>query len=169
MNRGLLLAVAGLVSAAAVVLGSFYLNRGFRPVAHGEIKKIRWHGLDGRSAAAIVDLRIANAGDYAVEVRTIRVEAAIPSAPATMAPFPGDPVAAVDAKRLLAAYPELGPQYNDTLKIRDEIPPRTTLDRMVVARFEVPLAELEGKTRLRILVEDVNGHVAELAEPAPRP
>ncbi len=167
MNRALLLAVAGLAVAAAVVFSSFYLSRGFRPVASGDIKKIRWHGLDGRSAAAIVDFRIANAGDYAVEVRTIRVQAQPLTQPA--APIPGDPVAAVDAARLLAAYPEIGPQYNDTLKIRDEIAARTTQDRMVVARFEVPLDSLEGKVRLRILVEDVNGHVAEIAEPAKRP
>ncbi|MBM3796942.1 MAG: hypothetical protein FJW31_23505 [Acidobacteria bacterium] len=169
MNRGLSLTVSGMLAAAGLVLGAFYLNRGFRPVAQGEIKKIRWHGLDGKSAAAIIDLRISNAGDYVVEVRSLRVEAVPLGAATSGAPTPGDPIAVADAKRLLAAYPEIGPQYNDTLKIRDEIPPDTTMDRMVVARFEVPLTELEGKTRLRVLVEDVNGHVAEITAPARRP
>lgn len=167
MNRGLLLAGAGVLVAAGVVLGSFYLNRGFRPVAYGEIKKVRWHGLDGKSAAAIIDLRIGNNGDYGVEVRTLRVEAEPLFGGG--ASTPGDPIAAVDAKRLLAAYPEIGPQYNDTLKIRDEVAPHTTMDRMVVARFEVPLTSLVGRVRLRVLAEDVNGHVAEIAEPARRP
>ena len=76
-------------------------------------------------------------------------------------------VADIDAKRVMEAIPELGPKYNESLKVRDRIPPKTADDRMIAARFELPVADLDRRARFRLRVEDVDGAVSELIEPRP--
>ena len=77
-------------------------------------------------------------------------------------------VAADSADRLLAYYskinPELGPKYNDTLKIRDRIKPGESMDRMICARFEIPAAEAEARKRVILRIQDVDRAVSEIVE-----
>ena len=70
----------------------------------------------------------------------------------------------VDAKRIFEYYPILGQKYNASLITRDRIPGRTTEDRMIVARFEIPVAALDARKNLKVRIEDVDGPVSELAE-----
>jgi hypothetical protein len=65
---------------------------------------------------------------------------------------------------LFQYYPLLGQKYNDTLKMRDRIAPRQTLDRMIAARFEIPQDQLDKRKRLAVRVEDVDGPFGELTE-----
>ena len=58
----------------------------------------------------------------------------------------------------------LGQKYNDTLILRDKIPPHTSQDRMVAARFEAPVAKLESHKRFVIRVEEVDGKVVEYSD-----
>jgi hypothetical protein len=73
-------------------------------------------------------------------------------------------VSEVDAKQLFAAMPVLGQKFNDTLILRDKIPPHTSQDRMVAARFEVPEARFESRKRFVIRVEEVDGKVVEYSD-----
>jgi hypothetical protein len=70
----------------------------------------------------------------------------------------------VDAKKIFEYYPILGQKYNTSLLTRDKIPGRKSEDRMIVARFEIPVAKLDGRTNLKIRIEDVDGPVSELVE-----
>jgi len=73
-------------------------------------------------------------------------------------------VSDVDAKRLFQYLPLLGQKYNDSLLARDKIGPRQSWDRMIAARFEVPVGLLDARKKLTVRIEDVDGPVSELTE-----
>lgn len=164
MNRFLMPAV-GLAIISALVGAMLFLNRGSRVVLNGEIKKVRTHAADEKSSVAILDFRFANPAKYPLVVRS--VEVILDGRAAGSQPVEGTAIADMDARRFLDAYPDLGPKYNDSLKVRDRIPAGTADDRMIAARFEVPVEELERRKRFRIRVLDVDGAVSELAENVP--
>jgi hypothetical protein len=78
--------------------------------------------------------------------------------------YTSTPVSEVDAKRIFEYYPILGQKYNTSLLARDKIPGRKSEDRMIVARFEIPVAKLDARTNLKIRIEDVDGPVSEMVE-----
>ena len=160
MNR-MWFPLLGLAVVALVVGGGMFLNRGSQVGLGGEIKKVRTHAVDEKSSVAIVDFRFANPANYPFMVRSVDL---FMDGPAGKVAIPGTVVADSDARRLLEAIPELGPKYNDSLKVRDRLPPRSSDDRMIAARFEVPVAELNGRSRFRLRVEEVDGVVSELTE-----
>jgi hypothetical protein len=151
--------IIGLAVVAAVVGWGLYMNRGSHVVLRGEIRKVRLHKVDDNSSVAILDFRFDNPADYPLVVRSAQL-----FLEGGKEPVEGAVVADMDAKRLLQAIPELGPKYNDSLKVRDRIPPRSSDDRMITARFEVPVADLEKRKTFRIRVEDVDGAISELTE-----
>lgn len=160
MNRFLIPAV-GLAVVGLLVGGMLYLNRGSHVVLTGEVKKVRTHEADEKSSVAIIDFRFANPARYPLVVRSVDV---ILEGQAGSAPQVGAVVADMDAKRFLEAYPDLGPKFNDSLKVRDRIAAGTADDRMIAARFEVPVGELTRRKRFLIRVLDVDGAMSELAE-----
>jgi hypothetical protein len=159
MNRALF-PLIGLGIVAAIVGGALYSNRGSHVVLDGQIQKVRTHSVDERSSAAIIDFRFVNPARYPFVVRDVELFLVGKDGKET----PGMVVSDIDAKRLLDAVPELGPKYNDTLKVRDKVMPKQSDDRMVAARFEVPEADLQARARFRIRVEDVDGAVSEILE-----
>ncbi len=60
--------------------------------------------------------------------------------------------------------PLLGQKFNDSLVMRDRIPPHTSTDRMVAARFQAPVAMLEGRKRFIVRVEEMDRTTFELSE-----
>lgn len=162
MNRFLIPAI-GLGVVTALVGGMLLLNRGSRVVLDGEIKKVRTHEADEKSSVAIIDFRFANPARYPLVVRSVDVILEGGEAGGGK-PITGTVVADVDARRFLEAYPDLGPKFNDSLKVRDKIAAGTADDRMIAARFEVPVTELNRRRRFRVRVLDVDGAMSELAE-----
>ena len=76
----------------------------------------------------------------------------------------GETVSELDARQLFQAIPLLGQKFNDTLLMRDSVPPHSSWDRMVAARFEVPESKLEARKRLVVRIEEVDGKVFDLSE-----
>ena len=152
---GIGLVVAGI--AAGVVV---FMQRGAHIEVRGSILKVRTLGLEDNSTVAVMDFRLANNSDSIFMVR--RVEVALVDEKSQSAE--GAPVAEVDAQRLFAAYPALGQKYNETLRIRTKVPPHQTMDRMLVARFEMPEKAVQARKDLRLRIEEVGGAVDEIAE-----
>lgn len=150
----------GLVAVAIAVAWMFYINRGAHIEPAGKILKVRTLGLDENSSVAIVDFRVTNSSDYTVVVREVNVTMDAPNGSA----IDGETVSETDARRLFQYYPILGQKYNDSLIIRDRIKPRSTIDRMIAARFEIPVARLDARKRLRLRVVDIDGPSGEIAE-----
>jgi hypothetical protein len=124
------------------------------------ILKVRTQELDATSSVAVVDFRFVNPSDYPFIVR--RVDVTVTAKDDKH--IEGQPVAEVDAKRLFEVYPTLGQKFNDTLLARERIKARESQDRMVAARFETPLSELDARRQLLVRIEDVDGPVSELRE-----
>ena len=152
--------VVGLVVIAIAVAAILYIQRGAHVELKGAILKVRTLALDDNSSLAVADFRFANPSDYPFVVRSVDMSVI----GANGRTYDGTPVSEVDAKRLFDYYPVLGQKFNDTLLARDKIPARHSEDRMLVARFEMPVAQLEARKNLKVRVEDVDGPTSELAE-----
>jgi hypothetical protein len=150
----------GLAAAAAAVFGIFYVQRGAHVELKGSILKVRTHELDERSSIAVVDFRFVNPSDYPFIVRQVDVTAVDKSGKTLESLL----VAEVDAKRLFEVYPTLGQKFNETLLMRERIGARESHDRMVAARFDMPVSELNARQQLVVRIEDVDGPVSELRE-----
>jgi hypothetical protein len=150
----------GLVVVLIAVVWIFYMQRGAHIEPAGKILKVRTLALDEGSSIAVIDFRVANTSDYTVVVREVAVTLEQPNGAAS----DGTVVSETDARRLFQYYPVLGQKYNDSLIIRDRIKPHESLDRMIAARFEIPVAQLDARKRLKLRVVDVDGPSGELIE-----
>jgi len=152
--------VAGLLVVVCAVGGVLFMQRGAHVELKGAILKVRTQAMDESSSVAVVDFRFANPSNYPFVVRQVDVSIEDKDGKT----LEGAGVSELDARRLFQYYPALGQKYNDSLLIRDKIPGRQTMDRMIVARFEVPEAALQSRKKLIVRVVDVDGPVAELQE-----
>jgi hypothetical protein len=152
--------LAGLVAVGAMVVGFLSVTRDAQIRVNGEIQKVRTAALNERASLAILDFRISNPAGYPYMVRTAELFVETKSGEKKT----GTSVADMDVKRLLAAFPILGPKYNDTIRTRERFAPKTTIDKMIASRFEFPLEELDARARFVVRIEDVDGAVNNLVE-----
>ena len=150
----------GVVAVAVAVAAVFYMQRGAHIELKGSILKVRTAAMDEHSAVAVVDFRFANPASYVFVVR--KVDVSIVGADGNT--YEGWAVSEVDARRLFEYYKALGQKFNNSLLTRDKVAPRTTDDRMIAARFEIPVALLDSRRNLTVRIEDVDGPVSELSE-----
>jgi len=150
----------GLWVIAMAIAVIFVLQRGAHVELKGAILKVRTMATDENSSLAVVDFRFANPSDVPFVVRTVDVSAT----GAGGASYTSSSVPEVDAKRIFEYYPILGKKYTASLIMGDKIPGRTKADRMIMARFEIPVAKLDARLNLKIRIEDVDGPVSELVE-----
>ena len=161
MNRTFTITFAvGIVVMAIVVSGILYMQRGARIGISGEILKVRTAALDENSSVAVIDFRFANPSNVLFEVRSVTVLMEENDGKQ----YPGQVASELDAKRLFDALPLLGQKFNDTLKIRDEVPPHSTADRMVAVRFEAPESRIQARKRFLMRIEEVDGANSEISE-----
>ena len=126
----------------------------------GEILKVRVLALNPQASLVVADFRISNPSNVRFVVRTVEMR---------LDPLSGEAVdgamfSKFDTENVFKYEKLLGPKYNASLITRDRIPGRKSEDRMIVARFEIPVAKLDARTNLKIRIEDVDGPVSELVE-----
>ena len=150
----------GLVLVAIGIAFLFYIQRGAHIELKGAVLKVRTLPVDASSSIAVLDFRFVNPSNYPFIVR--KVDVFMEDKEGTT--VGSSPIADVDVKRLFEYYPILGQKYNDSLVIRTRVDPLQSMDRMVAARFEIPVGELDGREVFKIRVEDVDGAVSEIVE-----
>ncbi|MGA9627247.1 MAG: hypothetical protein WBL65_27650 [Bryobacteraceae bacterium] len=161
MSKNLLIGFGiGILCVAIVALWVVHMQRGAYIDLPGKVLKVRTAPLDEASSVAAIDFRISNPADYPFVVRKVTV--AMEDSAGNESE--GATVSEVDARQLFQVIPLLGQKFNDTLLMRDSIPPHTSWDRMVAARFEVPESKLEARKRLVVRIEEVDGKVFDLSE-----
>jgi len=161
MSKNFLMAFGiGVVCIAIAAWWVVHMQRGAYIDLPGTVLKVRSAPLDEASAVAVIDFRVSNPADYPFVVRKVTVA----MEDSAGAESEGTTISEVDARQVFQAIPLLGQKFNDTLLMRDSIPPHNSWDRMVAARFEVPEAKLEARKRLIVRVEEVDGKVFDLSE-----
>lgn len=153
----------GLLVVICAVGFVFYIQRGAHIELKGSVLKVRTQAMDESSSVAVVNFRFVNPSNYPFVVQDVNVSIVDKDGKAV----DGMPVSELDARRLFQYYPVLGQKYNDSLLMRDKIPGRASMDRMIVARFEIPEAALQSRKDLKIKITDVDGPEAELVEAKP--
>lgn len=126
----------------------------------GEILKVRVLALNPNASLVIADFRATNPSDVLFVVSTVGMR---------LDPLSGQPVEGVsiskpDVDSVFQYEKLLGGKYNDVLGIRDKIAPHQTVDRMAGARFELPESRIDVRKSIHLLIVDVDGATAELAE-----
>ena len=161
MQKNFLVAFGiGLAIIALAVGGIFVMQRGDRMQLPGKILKVRTAPLDDDSSIAVIDFRITNPSNILFEVRTVTVEMDDPQGRSYL----GQPVSEVDAVRLFEGLPVLGQKFNPTLIMRERLGSHRSADRMIAARFQAPMALLDGRKRFVVRIEEVDGKSFEYAE-----
>lgn len=161
MQKNFLTAFAiGIGVIAVIVAGVLFMQRGARVGLTGQFLKVRTAPLDDNSSVAVIDFRFRNPGDVQFVVRTVTVLLEDPDGKQ----YEGRTVSETDAKRLFEGIPLLGQKFNETLVTRDKVAAHAAEDRMVAARFEAPESRLEGRKRLIVRIEDVDGPISEISE-----
>lgn len=135
------------------MLGILYSNRGSHLELKGKIMKVRTGALSDADSIAVLDFRVENPSDVPFVVR--QVEVTLVQKDGSSAD--GANVAKGDLKQLFRYNRFLGDQYNDSLSIKDTVPPHTTVDRMVAARFDVKNQDLEDSKAIHLSIESVDG------------
>jgi len=155
----------GLVVIVIAVAWVLYIQRGAHIEPAGKILKVRTIPLDENSSLAVIDFRVENSSDYTVIVKEVTATVVDPGGKEPGGTLhEGATAAQMDTERLFKYYPILGQRFNDTLKMHDRIKPHETMDRMIAVRFEIPVAHLDARKRLKLKIEDVDGPSGELIE-----
>jgi len=160
-KRFLVFLLAGL--AVVGVLLSIFLTAtsGAHLRLEGKILKVRVLALPGNAASlVVVDFRATNPSDvlFVGNAVTLLLD------PASGATVEGTPVSKPDVENVFRYEKLLGPQFNPVYSLQDRIPPHQRVDRMTVARFDLPESAIDSRKALRIRIEEVNGAVAEFGE-----
>lgn len=151
----------GLGAVAAIVAGVFWMQRGAHIDLKGSILKVRTLPSDDAASVLVADFRFANPADYPFVVRDVLLSIQNPDGTTT----PGRTIAEMDAKRMFDYFPALGGRFNESLMPRTKIAPRSGMDRMIMAHFDLPEAKLAARKSLVIRIVDLDGAVAELRQP----
>ncbi|MFN7933307.1 MAG: hypothetical protein U0R19_08275 [Bryobacteraceae bacterium] len=157
MRKELLIGVAiGLVLLGLAASGVLWVNKDSHVILEGKIQQVRTLFLEESASFMVVDFRVTNPSGYPFVVREVKV---------IVDGAEGNVVADRDAKRLFDYYKAIGPKFNDSLKPRDKVAAKQTVDRMVSARFELPESKLKDRKSLVVRIEEVDGMVIELKQP----
>jgi hypothetical protein len=159
-SRFPLLVLAGLVLVAGAV-GLMYMGtKGNHLELTGDILKVRVLTLAPEASLVIVDFRIRNPSDipFVLKGASLTLETA------TGEILEGTTVSKADIETVFQYNKILGPKFNDVLGIKDKIPPRQNLDRMVGARFEISEAKADERKAIHMHLEEFKGVTADLVE-----
>ena len=159
--------ILGLAIVTAGLFFVFTATEGAHLRLDGKILKVRVAALPGteESSLVMVDFRVANPSD----VRFIVGSAKVLLTPATGAVVEGISISKPEIETLFQYQKLLGPKYNDVLSLQDHVEPHANLDRMMGVKFDLTDAEIAARKNLVVRLEDLDGTVAEIAEPGVKP
>ena len=149
----------GIVAVGITVAVTMESSKGNHLELDGRILHVRVLSLNPRASIVVVDFRETNPSDVRFIVKNIEMTLeGVKDEPS------GQIISKYDLKTVFDNLKLVGPKFNDALSTGDLVAPHETVDRMVGARFELGEAAIEGRSALRIRIEDLDRTVAELVE-----
>ncbi len=149
----------GLVVLTVLFGGGVFWNRGERVMLVGEVQKVRTGKLDEQRSVVVLDFRVRNPSGYPFQVKDLELEVMTGGKTAA-----GRFITEGDAKSVFLGVPELGDKYNPSFASKERVSKGLTVDRMTAFVVDLPLRELEDRTRMVMRIRDADGAVSELAE-----
>jgi hypothetical protein len=149
----------GLIVIGAAIFFVVNGNKGSHLELKGNILKVRTGALSDQDCIAVLDLRLENPSDVPFVVREVEVTLNKQDGSTATAAI----IAKTDLHQVFQYNRFLGDQFNDSLTINDKVPPHTTVDRMVAARFDVPNKDLENAKNLHVSIQDMDGPLFEFS------
>jgi hypothetical protein len=159
-KRFLILFGIGILLVAAAISALLYSNKGSHLVLKEKILKIRTGALSDQDSILVLDLRLENPSDVPFVVR--QVEVSIDKADGSTSP--ASIISKMDVHQIFQFNRFLGDQFNDTLSMKDKVSPHSTVDRMVAARFDVPIKDLDSAKLLHLSIQDLDGPYFEISQ-----
>jgi hypothetical protein len=160
-NKATLIAMGLGLAAAALIVGAIvFMQRGATPRLVGEITRVRTLETDPSGSVAIVDFRFTNDSHYAFLVKSAELSIIDFKGQARQ----GQTASAADAVQLFTYFPALGSQTAEPLVARTRIGSGASREGMLVARFELPKAELDARRKMVLAVTEVDGAVSEISQ-----
>jgi hypothetical protein len=159
-KRFFILFGVGVVIIATAVFAILYSHKGNHLELTGKVLKIRTGALTEQDCIAVLDVRLQNPSDVPFEVRQVQVILTKQDGSKADAAL----IAKVDLHQVFQFNRFLGDQYNDSLSLKDVIPPHGTVDRMVAARFDVPNKDLEASKSILLSIQDLGGTLIEITQ-----
>ena len=148
----------GLAVAAGALSLVLYLTRGSHLELKGSVQKFRTLAVEENNSIAIIDFRFINPSDYTFVVKKVTVTLTT----ADGQKLEGANIAELDARRVFEYYPALGQKFNETLRAKEKLGSRQTLDRMIAVSFSAPEAKLQSARQIRVRIDDVDGASSEI-------
>ena len=156
----LILFGVGILLVGGAVFGILSSNKGSHLELKGKILKTRTGALSDQDSILVLDLRLENPSNVPFVVR--QVEVTIDKADGTTAP--SSIISKMDIHQIFQFNRFLGDQYNDSLSMKDKVAPHSTVDRMVAARFDVPIKDLDGAKLMHLSIQDLDGPLFEISQ-----
>ena len=156
----LILFGVGILLVGGAVFGILSSNKGSHLELKGKILKTRTGALSDQDSILVLDLRLENPSDVPFVVR--QVEVTIDKADGSTAP--SAIISKMDIHQIFQFNRFLGDQYNDSLSMKDRVAPHSSVDRMVAARFDVPIKDLDSAKLLHLSIQDLDGPLFEISQ-----
>jgi len=159
-TRFFILFGVGILLVAAAVFGILYSNKGSHLVLKEKILKIRTGALSDQDSILVLDLRLENTSDVPFVVRQVEVSIDKADGSTSQASI----ISKMDVHQVFQFNRFLGDQFNDTLSMKDKVAPHATIDRMVAARFDVPIKDLDSAKLMHLSIQDLDGPYFEISQ-----
>jgi len=156
----LILFGVGILLVAGAVFALLSSNKGSHLELKGKILKTRTGALSDQDSILVLDLRLENPSDVPFVVR--QVEVTIDKADGSTAQ--SSIISKMDIHQVFQFNRFLGDQYNDSLSMKDKVSPHSVIDRMVAARFDVPIKDLDSAKQLHLSIQDLDGPLFEISQ-----
>jgi hypothetical protein len=162
MSKGFwIFLVAGLAVVGGLIFTMLTATKGAHLRLEGKILKVRVLALPGNAASIVVaDFRVTNPSNVPFVVNSVTFQLQPPKGDAA----DGTTISKSDVGNIFRYEKLLGPKYNDTLSLQDQIAPHKTADLMAGARFELPESAVNSRKSIKVRIEDVDGAAAEITE-----
>ena len=148
----------GLAVVIVIVAFVFFAKRDDHLAPKGTVLKERTVDLNELTSLLLLDIRIVNDSNVIMSIANIDMSVDLKDG----GTVDGHVLGKSDLLGTFGYFPLLGEKYNEALAVRDEIPPHSKVDRMISASFEVPLAQMDARKKVTLLVEDASGVKVEI-------
>jgi hypothetical protein len=148
----------GLAVVLVIIAFVFFAKRDDHLAPTGTVLKERTIDLNETTSLLLLDIRIVNDSNVTMSVSNLAMSVDLKDG----GTVDGHVLGKSDLMGTFGYFPLLGEKFNEALAVRDEIPPHSKVDRMISASFEVPLAQMDARKKVTLLVEDASGAKAEI-------